>query len=140
MYAFLILFWISTTSFLNFLRSLASDDVLEPGSTSFFLVVCWVYCTLLGIALAGFVVFHTNLLIQNYSTIEFVEKKQNATPAQQYAHPWDLGARKNIEECLGQNVWLWLVPTRMSMMGNGVRFHVSAEHRELLKRKQKPGH
>ena len=58
-YALLILFWVSATSFLNFLRSVASPDVLDFGSPSFMIVFCWLYCTLFGVALGGFVTFHT---------------------------------------------------------------------------------
>merc|ERR1712193_362521 len=74
LYALLILFWVSSTSFLNFLVSIASDDVLDVWSSSFMIVFCWL-CTLLGVALGGFVTFHTYLLVQNFTTIELVEKK-----------------------------------------------------------------
>ena len=58
-YALIILFWVSTSSFVNFLRSVAAPDVLEFGSDSFLIVGCWLYCTLFGVALGGFVTFHT---------------------------------------------------------------------------------
>merc|ERR1711934_586668 len=128
LYALLILFWVSSTSFLNFLRSVASDDVLEVGSFSFLIVFCWIYCTLFGVALGGFVTFHTYLLVQNYTTIELVEKKGSPTRGKQYVHPWDLGMTANIEECLGKSMWLWMIPTRLQMRGNGVRFRASAEY------------
>merc|ERR1711907_493122 len=63
------------SSFLNFMRSIASEDVLEIGSSSFMIVFCWLYVTLFGVALGGFVTFHTYLLVQNFTTIELVEKK-----------------------------------------------------------------
>merc|ERR1711934_555371 len=137
LYALLILFWVSATSFLNFLRSVASDDVLEVGSFSFLIVFCWIYCTLFGVALGGFVTFHTYLLVQNYTTIELVEKKGSPTRGKQYVHPWDLGMTANIEECLGKSMWLWMIPTRMTMRGNGVRFHASHEYRQLLHQNEK---
>merc|ERR1712167_102671 len=132
-YALLILFWVSTTSFLNFLRSCASDDVLDVGSSSFGIVFCWIYCTLFGVALGGFVTFHTYLLVQNYTTIELVEKKGSPARGKQYVHPWDLGMTANIEECLGKSMWLWMIPTRILMRGNGVRFPPSDEYRELMR-------
>merc|ERR1711977_589128 len=132
-YALLILFWVSSTSFLNFLRSVASDDVLSPTSDSFMIVFCWLYCTLFGVALGGFVTFHTYLLVQNYTTIELVEKKGSPARGKAYVHPWDLKMKKNIQECLGKNVWLWMIPTRIGMKGNGVRFPPSEEYRQLVR-------
>ena len=60
-YALLTLFWVSATSFLNFLRSVSSSDVFDIGapSDSFLIVFCCLYCTLFGVALGGFVTFHT---------------------------------------------------------------------------------
>jgi len=128
LYALLILFWVSTTSFLNFLRSMASSDVLDPWSDSFNIVFCWLYCTLLGVALGGFVTFHTYLLVQNFTTIELVEKKGSPARGKAYVHPWDLKSIQNIKECLGPNIWLWMIPTRIGMRGNGVRFPPSQEY------------
>jgi len=129
-YALLILFWVSATSFLNFLRSVASPDVLDIGSSSFMIVFCWLYCTLLGVALGGFVTFHTYLLLQNFTTIELVEKKGSPHRGKQYIHPWDLSRTKNIQECLGKNKLLWMIPARIGMRGNGVRFTASDEYRQ----------
>merc|ERR1712072_1558288 len=126
LYALLILFWVSASSFFNFLRSVASPDVLDWGSDSFCIVCCWLYCTLFGVALGGFVTFHTMLLCQNYTTIELVEKKGSPARGKTYLHPWDLGVKKNIQECLGKNVWLWLIPVRAGLGSkNGVRFDAS---------------
>jgi palmitoyltransferase len=128
LYALLILFWVSSTSFLNFLVSIASDDVLDVWSSSFMIVFCWLYCTLLGVALGGFVTFHTYLLVQNFTTIELVEKKGSPARGKTYLHPWDLKSIQNIKECLGPHVWLWMIPTRLHMRGNGVRFPPSQEY------------
>jgi len=130
LYALLILFWVAATSFLNFLRSVASDDVLDPGSDSFMIVFCWLYCTVFGVALGGFVTFHTYLLVHNYTTIELVEKKgsrSSTARSKPYIHPWDLEMRRNIEECLGKHMLLWMIPTRIGMRGNGVRFPASPQ-------------
>jgi len=129
-YALLILFWVSATSFINFIRSVASPDVLEPGSDSFMIVFCWLYCTLFGVALGGFCTFHTYLLLQNFTTIELVEKK-GSRGGKAYVHPWDRKPRANIEECLGKDPFLWMIPTRIGMRGNGVRFIASEEYRAI---------
>jgi palmitoyltransferase len=136
-YALLILFWVSATSFLNFLRSVASSDVLDFGSDSFMIVFCWLYCTLFGVALGGFVTFHTYLLIQNFTTIELVEKKGSPARGKSYVHPWDRGATENIKESLGEHPLLWMIPTRINMRGNGVRFMASDEYRAIMREQGK---
>jgi len=134
-YALLTLFWVSATSFLNFLRSVSSSDVFDIGapSDSFLIVFCWLYCTLFGVALGGFVTFHTYLLVQNYTTIELVEKKQSpANKGKSYVHPWDRTPRQNVEEALGKIPILWMIPTRIGMSGNGVRFIASEEYKNTI--------
>lgn len=136
-YALLILFWVSATSFVNFLRSVASPDVLDLGSDSFMIVFCWLYCTLFGVALGGFCTFHTYLLVQNFTTIELVEKKGSPARGKQYIHPWDRGAQLNIKESLGDNKLLWMIPTRIGMRGNGVRFTASDAYRLAINAQSK---
>lgn len=58
-YSLLTLFWVVATSFLNFLKSMAADDVLTVGSESFMIVFTWMFSMLLSVALGGFVTFHT---------------------------------------------------------------------------------
>ena len=136
-YALLILFWVSATSFVNFLRSVASPDVLDIGSDSFMIVFCWFYTTLFGVALGGFCTFHTYLLVQNFTTIELVEKKGSPARGKQYIHPWDRGAERNIKEALGDNKFLWMIPTRIGMRGNGVRFTPSDAYRIAINQQSK---
>eukprot|EP00656_Telonema_subtile_P009358 TRINITY_DN1439_c0_g1_i1.p1 TRINITY_DN1439_c0_g1~~TRINITY_DN1439_c0_g1_i1.p1 ORF type:complete len:350 (-),score=75.17 TRINITY_DN1439_c0_g1_i1:178-1227(-) len=130
-YSLLTLFWVVATSFLNFLKSVAADDVLTVGSESFMIVFTWMYCMLLSVALGGFVTFHTYLLLSNYSTIELVEKK-GAQRVNTYIHPWDNGRERNIKDCLGESKWLWMIPVRIGMRGNGCRFKASDRYRYHL--------
>ena len=58
-YGVLILLWVSASSFVNFLRSVASPDVLDFGSDSFLIASCWLYASLFSVALGGFQTFHT---------------------------------------------------------------------------------
>jgi len=126
-YALLTLFWVVASSFINFMKSISSDDVLTLGSEDFFIVITWMFCMLFSVALGGFVTFHTYLLLSNYTTIELVEKK-GAVRGQSYVHPWDNGQEKNIEDCLGEYKILWMIPARISMRGNGCRFKASEQY------------
>lgn len=144
LYSLLTLTWVVATMFLNFLNSMASDDVLEVGTESFFISITWMFCMLFSVALGGFVTFHTYLLLSNYSTIELVEKK-GAVRGNTYIHPWDNGRERNIKDCLGEHTWLWMIPARIGMRGNGCRFKASDSYkanqekdREKNKEKENP--
>mmetsp|Transcript_18863 Transcript_18863/g.18846 ORF Transcript_18863/g.18846 Transcript_18863/m.18846 type:complete len:81 (-) Transcript_18863:31-273(-) len=64
---------------------------------------------MLGIAVIGFCIFHIRLMIQNYTTIEYCEKKKQKV--QEYkVSPFDKGAWNNLKEALGKNWYWWLVP------------------------------
>ena len=52
-------------------------------------------------------------MLQNYTTIELVEKKGSPARGKLYVHPWDRGAEHNIKESLGPNPLLWMIPTRL---------------------------
>jgi len=130
-YALMTLFWVVASSYINFLKSIASDDVLTPGSESFCIVLCWMFCMMFSIALGGFVTFHTYLLLSNFSTIELVEKK-GSLRGQKYVHPWDNGYESNIQDCLGEHKIFWMIPARIGMRGNGCRFKASEQYREMI--------
>merc|ERR1712072_811816 len=137
LYSLLTLTWVVATMFLNFLNSMASDDVLEVGTESFFISITWMFCMLFSVALGGFVTFHTYLLLSNYSTIELVEKK-GAVRGNTYIHPWDNGRERNIKDCLGEHTWLWMIPARIGMRGNGCRFKASEKYRKFMEESEEP--
>merc|ERR1711939_575305 len=99
----------------------------------FYLFITYALLILFSVALGGFVTFHTYLLLQNFTTIELVEKKGSPARGKSYVHPWDRKARQNIEESLGTNPMLWMIPTRIGMRGNGVRFTASDEYRSIMR-------
>ncbi|CAO3610839.1 unnamed protein product [Cunninghamella blakesleeana] len=94
-----------------------------------------------GIFLTPFSMFHTRQLFKNRTTIEFYEKSNfklgrhrhgSASPRghldimrSKYFNPWDLGARSNIEQVLGNNYWSWILPIG-SPVGDGCNFPLNS--------------
>merc|ERR1740139_2101252 len=71
--------------------------------------------------LTNFIRFHVNLVQNNYTTIENLEREDGAKSK------FDIGKRRNYEQVFGANRWLWWVPlhTQSSRpVGDGVRWRV----------------
>eukprot|EP01102_Stenamoeba_stenopodia_P019139 TRINITY_DN7135_c0_g1_i1.p1 TRINITY_DN7135_c0_g1~~TRINITY_DN7135_c0_g1_i1.p1 ORF type:complete len:401 (+),score=29.76 TRINITY_DN7135_c0_g1_i1:229-1431(+) len=65
---------------------------------------------LLAFSQGVFLVFHTYLLINNMSTIEFILWFTDRGRDLPSAHPFDHGLRSNLEEVLGPNKMFWFLP------------------------------
>jgi len=63
----------------------------------------------LSLALLAFVSFHFYLLANNYTTIEFVEKR-GCGSGMGHVNFYDLGAWENIKKTMGSNILLWPFP------------------------------
>ncbi|GMH34451.1 hypothetical protein BSKO_02285 [Bryopsis sp. KO-2023] len=85
----------------------------ETGSTIVFFT--FVIDAAFVLSLLGFLAMHIKLLTVNCTSIEMYEK-QRVNP-----WPYDLGAKRNLEEVLGSNRWMWFIP-----------LHVKEEEQRLL--------
>lgn len=85
-------------------------------------VFCVIMASVFALVLIGFAGFHTHLMLNNYTTIEYCEK-HNADDAKRTVYgeklrnvyktsPYDMGAYANLKHFLGPYPPLWLVPTR----------------------------
>eukprot|EP00444_Apocalathium_aciculiferum_P004654 CAMPEP_0183407770 /NCGR_PEP_ID=MMETSP0370-20130417/17597_1 /TAXON_ID=268820 /ORGANISM="Peridinium aciculiferum, Strain PAER-2" /LENGTH=215 /DNA_ID=CAMNT_0025590179 /DNA_START=162 /DNA_END=809 /DNA_ORIENTATION=+ len=77
--------------------------------------------TLLLCTLTNFIKFHMKLVLENYTTIENLEREESA------ASKFDIGRRRNWEQVFGNNSYLWWLPmhTQASRpIGDGVRWRV----------------
>jgi len=90
-----------------------------------------VECVIVGIAtcmtgmllatLTNFVKFHLKLVMQNYTTIEHLEREDGAKSK------FDIGRLRNWEQVFGSNKWMWWAPMHTSTsrpVGDGVRWRV----------------
>jgi len=71
--------------------------------------------------LTNFIKFHVKLVLDNYTTIENLEREEGAKSK------FDIGKRRNWEQVFGANQWLWWLPlhTQASRpIGDGVRWRV----------------
>lgn len=71
--------------------------------------------------LTNFIKFHMKLVLENYTTIENLEREEGAKSK------FDIGRRRNWEQVFGANTWMWWLPmhTQASRpIGDGVRWRV----------------
>jgi len=91
----------------------------------------WVTTVIIGMAfimsvmlvctLSCFIKFHINLVLENYTTIENLEREEGAKSK------FGIGRQRNWEQVFGSNKWLWWMPmhTQASRpIGDGVRWRV----------------
>mmetsp|Transcript_33997 Transcript_33997/g.85946 ORF Transcript_33997/g.85946 Transcript_33997/m.85946 type:complete len:285 (-) Transcript_33997:194-1048(-) len=86
-------------------------------------IVGMAFCVsmLLLCTLTNFIKFHMKLVLENYTTIENLEREEGAKSK------FDIGRRRNWEQVFGSNAWLWWLPmhTQASRpIGDGVRWRV----------------
>eukprot|EP00450_Noctiluca_scintillans_P007701 CAMPEP_0194509500 /NCGR_PEP_ID=MMETSP0253-20130528/40328_1 /TAXON_ID=2966 /ORGANISM="Noctiluca scintillans" /LENGTH=220 /DNA_ID=CAMNT_0039352657 /DNA_START=246 /DNA_END=908 /DNA_ORIENTATION=+ len=88
--------------------------------TIFYLAVYGLSALLLCM-LTNFIKFHLKLVLQNYTTIENLEREEGAKSK------FDIGPQRNWEQVFGGTWWLWWLPfhTQASRpIGDGVRWRV----------------
>ncbi|RAL39302.1 hypothetical protein DM860_002835 [Cuscuta australis] len=87
----------------------------------------------LSLALTFFLGWHTYLILQNKTTIEYHEGVRALAEkgGHLYSHPYDLGAYENIISVLGPNVLCWILPTA-GHIGSGLRFRTSYDDKIAL--------
>lgn len=71
--------------------------------------------------LTNFIKFHLKLVLENYTTIENLEREEGAKSK------FDIGRRRNWEQVFGQTPWLWWLTfhtQRTRPVGDGVRWRV----------------
>lgn len=101
---------------------LAEDLVEKLGAFGVHLLVSsYVMTWLLLATLTNFFKFHLRLIWENYTTIENIEREPDQRSK------FDIGPRRNLEQVLGANTLLWLLPLHLPMsrpVGDGVRWRV----------------
>jgi palmitoyltransferase len=78
-------------------------------------------CILLFLTLTNFIRFHMRLVLDNYTTIENLERDEGAKSK------FDIGKRRNWEQVFGQSPMLWWLPMHTLAsrpVGDGVRWRV----------------
>ena len=73
-----------------------------------FIVVTYSLAILLSIAVNGFLIFHTWLISNNTTTIEYCEKRRDSIFFSKY--PYKKTCFDNLKDFLGNNLWIWMLP------------------------------
>ncbi|OVA06982.1 zinc finger protein [Macleaya cordata] len=92
-------------------------------------VTCGSIMAALSLTLGTLLFWHTYLLSQNMTTIEYHEGIRATWLArksgQNYRHPFHLGVYRNIISILGPNMLKWFCPTAVGHLKDGISFPTS---------------
>jgi len=102
------------------------DDASIDFTTEFRVTLTYLVLCLLCIGLVCFCGFHFHLLLLNYTTIEFLEKR-GCYPEHDYINPYHLGYYGNICSVMGNNPLFWLLPVRWGCEGDGLSFNLNPD-------------
>lgn len=90
-------------------------------SSSIALILAFSMALMLVFTLTNFIRFHVNLVLENYTTIENLEREEGAKSK------FDIGRCRNWEQVFGTNPKLWWLPAHVPAsrpVGDGVRWRV----------------
>merc|ERR1719231_1648765 len=85
------------------------------------MVISYILAVMLLFTLTNFVKFHVKLVLDNYTTIENLEREEGQKSK------FNIGERRNWEQVFGSNHWLWWLPAHTQAsrpIGDGVRWRV----------------
>ena len=98
------------------------NDSTSSTSLCFFVVLVYSLIIMLGIAVIGFCSFHIWLISNNYTTIEYCEKKRKDVPGYEKSPFAFASTYKNFQEALGPNPLYWWLPTSYRDNSGGLYF------------------
>ncbi|TDL20993.1 zf-DHHC-domain-containing protein [Rickenella mellea] len=117
-------------------HAMAAEYYEQPESLEFiFIVMNYVTCVPVILAVGAFSIYHFYCLMSNTTTIEGWEKDKVATMVRrgkihEVKFPYDLGKKQNIITVLGPNPLFWCWPSIPP--GNGLSFRVSAQDGKFI--------
>lgn len=127
LYVYAVLWAIVITSFMDIVFRILSV-VRDPYTTTLWsylvhsvVIMMFCMCVMLIVTLTNFIKFHLKLVLENYTTIENLERDEGAKSK------FDIGRRRNLEQVMGASPWLWWLPVHTNAsrpIGDGVRWRV----------------
>jgi len=97
---------------------------MEKGMDTFFLLLTFLISAMFFFALLGFFAMHANLVLNNGTTIEGLDRYRNKK------NIYNLGRKKNFESVFGTDPYYWLLPLRRSIRGDGIDFETNVKDEE----------
>ena len=95
-----------------------------PHQVEFRVTLTYLVLCLLCLGLVCFFGFHTYLLMYNYTTIEFLEKR-GCNPPPDHVNRYDLGICGNVCAVMGGNPLAWWLPVRWTCEGDGLQYKLN---------------
>lgn len=119
-----VAFFMLSSVWFGFLGLVAEpEEQKTAGEIASFICVflCFAMTVFLACGLTNFFRFHIKLVLENYTTIENLEREEGARSK------FDIGKMRNWEQVLGNNPWMWFLPIHTGAskpVGDGVRWRV----------------
>jgi len=112
-YAILAKFDITIVYFMDWFNLarelLSSSDAVYPWNSAYLMMICYPLNCVMFVVLITFFKFHIQLIIDNMTTIEYMDKKRGPE-ARHEAINYDMGFYYNFIQIFGKNPWLWAFP------------------------------
>jgi palmitoyltransferase len=103
-----------------------AEEVLPMAGKSWVILTVTLAVTM-GVAVLGFLVFHTYLILTNSTTIEFLQSRggggqKHRSRGRFRRNPYDLGRSRNWQAVFGENSSFWTFKWAISPLHKGIRF------------------
>ena len=122
----------------NVVEAVLSRDGLSYG-VSFYIVTAYVLSCVFGLIITAFFCFHVWLIYNQYTTIEFCEKRsadrQREDGLFKDKSPSNLGTPRNFKKSLGSSIPLWFFPCNRDLSGRGLYFDINDDASAALSRR-----
>ena len=106
---------------------------------AYYFLTSYVLSFTLAIVISIFFVFHIWLVMNQYTTIEYCEKRKEGDENYEKS-PYNVSYYRNLEQCLGSNILCWFIPVSKNcftkliiiiigpdLVGDGMIFEIRSE-------------
>jgi len=114
---------VMTPIFVNIVSNM-EQITLDLKDQEFHVSLTYLMLCLLSVGLSAFFVFHAYLVLFNYTTIEFLEKR-GCQPPPDHVNRYHLGPVGNVCSVFGSNPLTWWLPVRWTVEGDGLSFRLN---------------
>jgi palmitoyltransferase len=115
--------FVMTPVFVNIVSNM-EQITLDLKDQEFHVSLTYLMLCLLSVGLSAFFIFHAYLVLFNYTTIEFLEKR-GCQPPPDHVNRYHLGAWGNVCSVFGSNPLTWWLPVRWTVEGDGLSFRLN---------------
>jgi len=115
--------FVMTPVFVNIVSNM-EQITLDLKDQEFHVSLTYLMLCLLSVGLSAFFVFHAYLVLFNYTTIEFLEKR-GCQPPPDHVNRYHLGPVGNVCSVFGSNPLTWWLPVRWTVEGDGLSFRLN---------------